>query len=434
MRSLFLLDDQAGLLTVKDKILYVLVGIFLITFYPSHIPAINNVALIVLSLYCFFIYNSFREKYNLLRQRREVAAMALFYLLHIVSSLCSKNVAEGFSWTVMRLPLFVFPVSMGLVYIKPALKERVLYAYAVVTTITIIFCFIWSIIASVISSDISLMYDDNFTYALDKQSIYVALLCNVAIFAFGYLLAIKSKLVTRKGWVYASMMILLVANFFLASRIGLITLFGSIVCVAVWRIVQKRKLKLLGLVAAGLVAVVVLLITVFPKTWGRFRELGYTKYEYSSQAEEHHFNMPVTPDQWNGANIRLAVWSCGWELVKQHPVFGVQAGDKVDQMMAVYKEKHFDIAYDTHRNMHSNYLDVLVAFGFVGLLLFLWGFLFEPLRQCIRTKDFFGIFVITAFILSFVPETYFDRSIGNMVFSFFIAFIVSYRKPVAKVN
>jgi O-antigen ligase len=277
------------------------------------------------------------------------------------------------------------------------------------------------------------MYDDNFTYALDKQSIYMALLSNVAIFAFGYLLAIKSKLVSKKGWVYASMIILLVANFFMASRIGLIILFSSIACVAVWRIIQKRKLKLLGLVAAGLAAVVVLLITVFPKTWGRFRELGYTKYTYSSQAEEHHFNMPVTPDQWNGANIRLAVWSCGWELVKQQPVFGVQVGDKVDRMMAVYKEKHFDLAFETRRNMHNNYLDVLVAFGFVGLLLFLWGFLFEPLRQCIRTKDFFGIFVMAAFILSFVPETYFDRSIGNMIFSFFIAFIVSYRKPVAKV-
>jgi O-antigen ligase len=36
-------------------------------------------------------------------------------------------------------------------------------------------------------------------------------------------------------------------------------------------------------------------------------------------------------------------------------------------------------------------------------------------------------------MLSFIPETYFDRSMGNTTFAFFIAFIVSYRKPVAKV-
>jgi O-antigen ligase len=186
-------------------------------------------------------------------------------------------------------------------------------------------------------------------------------------------------------------------------------------------------------VAAGIVVMLTLLITVFPKTWSRFRELTNTSYEYDTKGLERHYNAPIEPGQWNGANLRLAVWSCGWELVKEHPVFGIQLGDKVNRVMGVYKKKGFEVAYDTKRNMHSNYLDVLVTFGLVGLLVFLWGFLFEPLRQCIRTKDFFGIFVIAAFILSFIPETYFDRSIGNMVFGFFIAFIISYRKPVAKV-
>jgi len=433
MRSIFLLDDQAGLLTLKDKILYVLVVIFFVTFYPSHIPSVNVVSVVLLSVYSFIIYGSFREKLSLLRQRKEVLAMAAFYLLHIVSSLCSKDVAEGFSWTVMRIPLFAFPVAFGFVYIKQALKERILFAYAVITTITLLFCFVWGFVASVANNDYSLLYNDNLTHVLDKQSVYIALLANIAIFSFVYLLYVKSPLVAKKGLVYVSLFILLMAVFFLASRIALITLFGSAICVAVWYTIQKRKLKLLGLLAAGIVAVLVLLITVFPKTWNRFHELVFTKYEYAHKGEESHFDMPVTADQWNGANIRLAVWHCGWALVKQHPVFGVQLGDKVELMMETYKAKGFDFALETRRNMHNNYLDILVTFGIVGLLLFLWGFLFEPLRQCIRHKDFFGVFVIGAFMLSFIPETYFDRSNGNMAFAFFIAFIVSYRKPVANV-
>jgi O-antigen ligase len=35
-------------------------------------------------------------------------------------------------------------------------------------------------------------------------------------------------------------------------------------------------------------------------------------------------------------------------------------------------------------------------------------------------------------MLAFISETYFDRSMGNMIFGFFIAFIVSYRKPVGE--
>jgi O-antigen ligase len=70
----------------------------------------------------------------------------------------------------------------------------------------------------------------------------------------------------------------------------------------------------------------------------------------------------------------------------------------------------------------------------VGLLIFLYGFLFEPVRQGIKTNDIIGLFVIAAFMLAFVTETYFDRSMGNFMFGFFIAFIISYRKPEQAIN
>ena len=432
MRSLFLKDDQAGLLTIKDKILYVLVVLFLITFYAPHIPTVNVIAVVLLSAYCFFLYNSFREKYSLLLRRKEVVAMVLFYLLHIVSSIFSKDQAEGFSWVVIRMPLFVFPVSLGLVYIGQALKERILYAYAVITTLTVIACIIWSVVQFITYKDASLLYNDNFTLATDKQSVYIALLVNVAVFSFGYLMSINSPLVAKRALVYVAIFILLVANFLMASRIAITILYGSIFCVALWRAIQKKKILQFVFIVASVGVIGFLLVNFFPKTVNRFRELSYTNFEFTHKGMESHFNMDVTPDQWNGANIRLAVWSCGWELVKQYPIMGVGLGDKVDRMMTVYAAKHFDFAYDSKRNIHNNYLDILVSFGLVGLLLFLWGFLFEPLRHCIRTKDFFGIFVIAAFMLSFIPETYFDRSMGNIMFAFFIAFITSYREPVAK--
>lgn len=433
MRSLFLKDDQAGLLTKKDKILYVLVVIFLISFYPDHMEVVNTIALVLLAVYCFF-YNSFSEKIDLLRRRKEIVAMVLFYLMHIVSALVSKNQAEGFSWVGMRMPLLVFPITIGLVYIRQALKERIIFVFAVITTLTIVACLITASIQSVSLQDASLLYNDNLTIITDKQSVYMALLVNLAVFGYGYLLSIKSRLITNKGLVYACFVVLLIANFLLASRIAIAILYGSIICVTCWRALQQRRFMQLGLVVAGIAIAWLLLVNFFPKTLNRFRELAYTNYEYTRMAAESHFNSPLTGEQWNGANIRLAVWSCGWELVKQHPLLGVQLGDKVDQQMAVYTAKHFDFAYDTRRNMHNNYLDVLVTFGIAGLLLFLWGFLFEPLRHCILRKDFFGIFVIGAFMLSFIPETYFDRSMGNLVFGFFIAFILSYREPVAKVG
>lgn len=429
MRSLFLMDDQAGLLTVKDKILYVLLGIFLISFYPDHMTVVNNVVLILLSIYCFFIYNSFREKFYLLRKRKEVVAMVLFYLMHISSSLLSNNVPEGFSWVVMRMPLFVFPVSLGLVYLKKELKERILYAFAVITTVTMLVCILWGAYKSITLNEPSFLYNDNLTKILDKQSVYVALLVNLAVFSFGYLLSIGSSLISKRGWVYAGFVVLLIANFLLASRISIAMLYGGVLLVAVWQAIQKKKLLQLGVIAVSMAAVGIIMVSFFPKTVNRFRELAYTSFEYTHKGAESHFDVDVTRDQWNGANIRLAVWSCGWEVIRQHPVFGVQLGDKLPELMKVYKARQFDFAYESRRNMHNNYLDIWASLGIVGLLIFLYGFLVEPIRQSIKTNDIIGLFIMAAFMLAFVTETYFDRSMGNFMFGFFIAFIVSYRKP-----
>ena len=429
MRSLFLKDDQAGLLNIKDKVLYVLMGLFFITFFPAHMIVVNNIAVILLSVYCFFIYNSFREKFNLLRKRPEVAAMALFYILHIVSSFLSNDQAEGFSWVVIRMPLFVFPVSVGLVFIKQALKERILYAYAIITSITMLVCIMWSAYSSITFNDPTMMYNDYLTVRLDKQSVYIALLVNVAVYSLGYLIAIKSSFVRKRGWVYACFFVLLMANFLLASRIAIAMLYGSVLLVAVWQAFKKRKYMQLGIIAVSLAVAWMVFVNFFPKTVNRFKELKFTSYNYTDMGMEAHFNMDTSDYQWNGANIRLAVWSCGWEVIKKYPVFGAQLGDKVAELMKVYKEKHFEFAYASRRNMHNNYLDIWACFGTAGFLLFLYGFLFEPFRKSIRTKDYFGLLVMAGFMLSFISETYFDRSMGNMTFAFFIAFIVSYRAP-----
>ncbi len=214
------------------------------------------------------------KKYELLRQRKEVAVIAIFYLLHIVSAFLSKDRAEGFSWVVVRMPLFVFPVSLGLVFIKQALKERILYAYAVITTITVLVCILWSVYKSISLNDPSQLYNDNLTNIIDKQSVYIALLVNLAVFSFGYLISIKSALVSKRagggGGIYACLFVLLVANFLIASRISIATLYGSILLVAVWRAIQRKKGLQLGIIAASVAAAWIILVNFFPKTVNRF--------------------------------------------------------------------------------------------------------------------------------------------------------------------
>jgi O-antigen ligase len=155
--------------------------------------------------------------------------------------------------------------------------------------------------------------------------------------------------------------------------------------------------------------------------------LLYPDYNFKSQAVEAHYNMQLTPEQWNGFNIRLAIWNCGLEIFKDHPVTGVKLGDKENALLKKFSDKGFSFGIRTNKNMHSTYLDLLASMGITGFLVFAIGFLILPLIYCKNAKDVLGTMVIIDFMLSFITETYPDRSMGSVIFGFFIAFIISYK-------
>jgi len=177
----------------------------------------------------------------------------------------------------------------------------------------------------------------------------------------------------------------------------------------------------------GLIVCGFIFVQLFPKTINRFNELLYPEYNFKSQAVEAHYNMQLTPDQWNGFNIRLAIWNCGWEIFKEHPVIGVRLGDKDQALLNKYTEKGFSFGIRTNKNMHSTYLDILASMGITGFLVFAIGFLILPLMYCKSANDVLGTLVIINFMLSFITETYPDRSMGSVIFGFFISFIISYK-------
>jgi O-antigen ligase len=141
--------------------------------------------------------------------------------------------------------------------------------------------------------------------------------------------------------------------------------------------------------------------------------------------QESHYNMKVNEHQWNGVNFRLAVWQCGWELFLAHPIIGVDIGDKKDALMEKYKEKKFEFALRTGKNVHSNYLDILYSMGIIGLSLFLIGWIILPLRYAKKNNDWLTILIILTFAAAWVSEIYFDRSLGGMLTGFFIPFLLT---------
>lgn len=423
LRSLFLQDAFGPSITAKEKIFYFLVMGFVITLFFRTMPVLNNIFIGLIVVTSFF-YNSLQEKWQLLRQRKAVPVMLLFFLVHIISTAVSHNREEALVMLQMRSPLLLFPIALGLMVVKEHLKQRIWWLYGVATTVAALVCLIAAIVAYRQTGNAGVLYNDSLTVAIGKQSIYFAMMINFAIAGFIYLLAVKSSFVNR-GMAWCSILFLLFIHFLLASRISIIILYSGLLLYAFYYIVKKRKILEGATLVVGLCIAGFLLVKFFPQTFNRFRELGYTEYSFKSQAAESHYSMEVTADQWNGANIRLAVWKCGWELARQHLVWGVQLGDKMDELIKVYQSKGFVFAVQSKRNLHNNYLDILVTFGLVGLILFVVGWLVLPLLQAVQARDALGCFVILALAVAFISETYVDRSIGNVVMAFFIPFVIT---------
>ncbi|MES1160120.1 MAG: hypothetical protein ABUM51_05155, partial [Bacteroidota bacterium] len=295
MRFILLLDPAGKAFALKEKILYFGIGAFFISFLLPDMPVINNIVTGGIVLNCF-LYNSFAEKKQLLWQRKEILLMIFFYGFHVVSAFLSANRQEGWEMLILRLPLLIFPISFGLIIIREELKDRILLFFSLIITLTALACFIYAIGQYRKFNDTGFLYDDSLTALIRKQSIYFALLVNLTLFSYVYLLQKQPSIIKYKGLTYLAIASLLVFHFMLASRIAIITLYSSLIIFALIQMIRRRKYLEGVTLVMGLLIGAVLLVTAFPKTLNRFKELNYTDYKFNSHAVESHYNMQLTAD------------------------------------------------------------------------------------------------------------------------------------------
>lgn len=430
MKYLFLQDDLGRGMIRKEKSLYALVmGFFISIFLPPVAPLFNNL-FIALVFIVSITFNSWNDKIRLLKARPAVILMIIFFLLQVISALMSQDKSRAFTLLGLRIPLLMFPISIGLIVISETLKDRIFFLYSVVISVVAVVCLVYSYNRSLVKNDTGFLYNDSLTEVIDVQSVYFAFMTNLAIFSYVYLLVKKTFIIKFRWLIYLNIGFLLIIHFLLASRMEISFLYTSGILFSLGYFIWFRKKPVYGIIGAGsLILAAVLFVTIFPKTVNRFNELKYANYEFNREAIESHYNGQLTPDQWNGFNIRLAIWKCGWELSKEHPVFGTTIGDKDQALLKTFEKNGFNFGIKTNKNMHSNYLDILSSMGFIGLIVFIAGFLFLPALGCYKVKDFIGLIILADFGVSLITETYVDRSLGCIMLGFMISFILSYKNP-----
>lgn len=398
--------------------------LFIASFFLSFAVALK---VIVMGLLVFFVLadSSFKQKLFLFKERKHVWFMLAFAVALLISFFISDNHSAGARFLQLRLPLILFPLSIGLMQMKKERRDKILLGIAIIVSVSCLASLLFAISQYWPKKDAAWLYNDALSYLIGQQSIYTSVFVNISIYIFAYHLLYSRLSQDYQILLGLGIFFLFIVSYLLASRNMMLILYATTIIFCFFFILKKKKYLqgaalLMGMLIAGF-----LIFKFFPKTINRFKELAFTQFNFQSQAKESHYADILTPDQWNGANFRLAAWQCGWQLFKEHPLTGVGLGDKKDELFKVYEQKQFHFAIAKEKNVHNNYLDILYSMGVAGFLLFLSGWILLPLVQVIRTHDGLAFIILVTFTLAMLTENYFDRSIGAMLFGFFITFLLS---------
>ncbi|MFD2247686.1 O-antigen ligase family protein [Pontibacter ruber] len=381
-----------GLLTFPDKehviqkayffcLLFVAVSLF------SPGRDLTNLAVILLASVWVF-EGKFSEKYHRLRANLVTIPFFILFLLYLIGVFYTEDIRAGFKSLETKAPLLVFPLVLGSASIKIENLKKVLLYFAIACVLCSLVALIYQSFVVLKKNDFNYFFSDGLVSIMQKRAVYYAIYVATSILILvNYLfssfkgIATKQKVLTVAGIVF-----LLLILFLLATRASLIALLLILIITLVAAGIRYGKLKYSVILIALLFAFIATLSVVFPQTIARFKSLHNVTYDFSNTEEVYHFSGADSDTKWNGLNLRLAKWVCAFDLIKEHPLFGVGTGDVKNEMVEAYKRRNFTYAAQHRFDPHNQYLSTTVGLGIPALFILLACFLY-PLYLAKQRKS-----------------------------------------------
>lgn len=208
--------------------------------------------------------------------------------------------------------------------------------------------------------------------------------------------------------------ILVVFLHILAAKSGLVSLYMFLVCWSFYMLLKQRKLAGLVIIV-GIPLFLALAIRVMPTFRERANYIDYTYFMLRHSDKSGLF----------GDLSRLTSYQLAIDLIKEHPLTGVGAGDVKTEMDSAYAKNYPDFPASARLVPHNQFLTVALGCGIPAMLVFAF-WVFMPLRLLRNNKRAFFIFT-TWFILFFqlMIEPVLEVQLGVFLVLFFLLLITT---------
>lgn len=306
----------------------------------------------------------------------------------------------------VKMSLIIFPLIYGSRPIEAEEKFKVYYFYVLACTIASLFL-IGNASVTYIQTGINKFYYTNFSVFLHPS--YFAMYLNLAIVML--VLQLKNNYFRLNKLIIVSLIgFFSLIIFLLASKMGIFITLLLFIILIINYIRIKRKF-LLGFLMIGLLFSTIISAVVFVPSVKHRVEYLYRALTVETAKNENE-----------SSAIRLMVWKSSVQVISQNLLFGSGTGDVKSDLVVNYKKNGIDSAYEHQYNAHNAYLQLTIALGLFGLLIFLLS-LFLFLKTTLRNKNYIYFAFILIVSINFLVESMLDTQAGVIFYAFFNSFL-----------
>ncbi|MBL4657240.1 MAG: O-antigen ligase family protein [Flavobacteriales bacterium] len=120
---------------------------------------------------------------------------------------------------------------------------------------------------------------------------------------------------------------------------------------------------------------------------------------------------------------RWEFWKTGVNVLKNNPLIGVGTGDIYDEMLVQYEADNSVVRSKYRKHPHNQFLSIAIAFGTIGLGIFLFALLY-PIKLQWGHLDYVSLIFIAILLLSMTTEDTLETQAGVSFVAFFYSLLV----------
>lgn len=349
----------------------------------------------------------------------KIFAFTSIFLVYAVSLIYSYNINIALMLLLRVSPFLVFAIIFGL------LSKRLLNHKTVQTSFMI---FVMSIFIKLVYIKITLFnyfenkpvtswrYRQEFESLTDIHGTYFSLWIGFAVL---FLVNQTVFLLENKKFLLVLTSGIITAYFFywlltLEARLPLIsTIFLCIVLV----IIKIKSIKIFVITSVAFSAIIALTLAVNPNPLNKTKEM--LEYNFSLPKGDYNYNFESVSSQ----QIRNGIYFCSYILIKDSWLIGYGVGDVDKELQRCYKENLESNVFQMFSyNSHNQYLQVWLASGIFGLILFVCSLMYLLYMAVKRHSPLLLVLLLFVFVCM-LTENIFSRHDGVLVYTFFCSML-----------